>query len=262
MFRPSLEDSTARIQELHDQQIERASQLATVGELASGMAHEIKNPIAGLSNGLDLLVRRIEPDDRLDPIVDEMRDQVRRIDLVVRDLLTFARPTEPTFAHCGLNEVVERALPLVQSAADSGGVTLSTDLEDGLPALWLDGELMGHVVVNLTVNAIQATPNGGRVTLATRGAERFVELAVSDTGEGIPRERMEQIFKPFFTSKHRGSGLGLSITRNIVRRHGGDIRVESDVGHGSVFTLRIPTSLPSAEGHDGPASVQSVEKSP
>lgn len=244
----ALEDSTERIQELHDQQIERASQLATVGELASGMAHEIKNPVAGLSNGLDLMVRRIGQHDWFDPIIDEMRQQVRRIDLVVRDLLTFARPSEPTFTHSDLNEVVERALPLVQSAADSGGVALTTDLEDGLPALWLDEELMGHVVVNLTVNAVQATPNGGRVTLATRAEGRFVELVVSDTGEGIPQERMEQIFKPFFTSKHRGTGLGLSITRNIVKRHGGDIHAESDLGHGSVFTMRVPTSSPPAAG--------------
>lgn len=248
-----LEDSTARIQELHNREIERASQLATVGELASGMAHEIKNPVAGLLNGLDLLVRRIGRHDWFDPIVHEMRQQVRRIDLVVRDLLTFARPTEPTFTHCDLAKVVERALPLVQSAADNGGVGLTTDHEDGLPALWLDEELMGHVVVNLTVNAIQATPKGGQVILATRRGDGCAEFVVTDTGEGIPRDRMEQIFKPFFTSKHRGTGLGLSITRNIVKRHGGEVHAESEVGRGSIFTVRLPVGSPPAGGPDDPA---------
>lgn len=235
-----LERSTARIQELHHREIERASQLATVGELASGVAHEIKNPVVGISNGLDLMMRRVGRDTTLAPIMDEMKHQLSRIELAVRDLLTFARPSEPTPARTDGNSIVERALRLVYPAAEKNGVRIETDLGADLPPVEADLEMMGQAVVNLMMNAVQATPRGGVVRVETSGGTGGFELRVQDSGRGISPEDRDQIFKPFFTTKHQGTGLGLSITREIVDQHDGSIEVLSERGEGAVFRVVLP----------------------
>lgn len=252
-----LEQSTARIRELHQREMERAGQLATVGELASGVAHEIKNPLVGISNGLDLMVKRVGRDSTLEPIVDEMQHQLSRIELAVRDLLTFARPSDPTLARSDANPIVERALRLVHPAAQKRRITVETELDSDLRPVWVDAEMMGQAVVNLVMNAVQATPDGGLVTVVTRSAAAGIELAIRDTGPGIVEERREKIFKPFFTTKHQGTGLGLSITREIIHRHGGTIRVDSEPGQGTTFTIILPPSGgegPDEAATDAPAS--------
>ncbi len=231
--------TSAAVEELHAREIERAGQLATVGELASGVAHEIKNPIAGISGGLDLVMRHTRDHSKLRPVVDEMSRQVSRIDLAVRDLLAFARPATLNFAPTDINETVERALTLVRPSADTKGVLIDVETEE-LPEVLVDEEMIRQSLVNLIINGVQATQADGRVTVITRRAGDSVEICVSDTGKGIPPDQLDQIFKPFFTTKHQGTGLGLSITRNIIVRHGGTISVQSEVGKGTAFTLVLP----------------------
>ena len=238
----ALADTTARMQELHRREIERASQLATVGELAAGVAHEIKNPVVGVSGGLDLVRRRLGSDTPLAPIIDEMGRQLARIQQALQDLLTFARPTTPMLAPVSANGAAERAIRLVQPAADRAGVELRSRLDPLVPRITADEEMVHQALVNVLMNAVQATPPGGRVTVAVgvSGDESAVEITVADTGRGIATEDLEQVFKPFYTTRHTGTGLGLPITREIVVRHGGTISIESTTGVGTLITLRLP----------------------
>jgi len=242
-----LAQASSRVQELHRREIERAQHLATVGELASGVAHEIKNPVVGISNGLDLVRRRVAHDPAVEPIMDEMSRQLARIESAVRDLLTFARPATPALAPADANEVVRRAARLVLPPAEHAGVTIDFRLAPALPELLLDEEQLRQALVNLLMNAVQATASGGRITLASRHQDGALEIEVRDTGRGITPDDLEHVFKPFFTTRHSGTGLGLSISREIVERHGGRIEVQSAVGRGSSFTIVLPVRPTAAE---------------
>lgn len=240
-----LADASERVQELHQREIQRAQQLATVGELASGVAHELKNPLVGVSNGMDLVRRRIGPNPAVEPIMEEMSRQLDRMHGAVRDLLAFARPAEPTLGPVDANHVLERTARLVGAAAERAGISPELSLTHPLPLILADEELLCQALVNLAMNAVQATGEGGKVILSThRGEERDVEIRIADTGRGIPPGELEHIFKPFHTTRHSGTGLGLSITKEIVERHGGRIGVQSRLGGGSAFSVHLP--LPSA----------------
>jgi signal transduction histidine kinase len=234
-----LRASTAQIQELHDQEMRRAAQLASVGELASGIAHEVKNPLAGVASGMNLLAARLGDDPAARDILGQIRAQHDRIETAIRDLLSYARPKEPRLVLVDPQQLVQRVIGLVQAQADATGVRIEHPLSDAVPWIRVDAELMTQALVNLTLNGIQAMRRGGVLTIETRHADHTVRISVSDTGEGIPAGRHEAIFRPFFTTKHRGTGLGLAITRGIVERHGGRLEVESEPGVGSTFTLVV-----------------------
>lgn len=235
-----LSATTARVRELHQREIERAAQLATVGELASGIAHEIKNPVVGVSNGLDLVRRRVGEDTVLTPIMEEMARQLARVQQTLQELLAFARPATPTLAPVSGNHVLERAIRLVQPAASRAGVRIEARPDPALPRFPADEEMLRQAIVNLLMNAVEATPAGGRVVAATRAADDHVELTITDTGRGIPAAELEHVFKPFYTTRHTGTGLGLPISREIVERHGGRIALESTRGAGTRVTVTLP----------------------
>lgn len=247
-----LAEASARVDELHRREIERAHQLATVGELASGVAHEIKNPLVGISNGMDLVMRRVGDDPALAPVATEMARQLDRIEAAVRDLLAYARPSEPAREATQVNRVVERAATLIGPAADRGGVRVRTELDGAVTTVPADEELIRQALVNLLMNAVQASSPGDRVVVATRLVNgEVVEVSVRDRGRGITPQDLENVFKPFYTTRHSGTGLGLSITREIVERHGGTLDVESEVGRGSTFRITLPLHVPAATKSEG-----------
>lgn len=229
-----------RAAELHQREIARAHQLATVGELASGVAHEIKNPVVGISNGLDLVVKHVRDDAKLYPIASEMKRQLSRIETAVRDLLAFARPATPEPAPVPPATVLSRATRLVEPAAEQAGVKIRTKVASDLSRVWMDEELTRQALVNLLMNAVQASAPGGVVEAAVAPVDGGVEYAVTDSGRGIATEDLEKIFRPFYTTRHSGTGLGLSITREIVERQGGGVRVRSRAGEGSTFRIFLP----------------------
>lgn len=235
-----LADATGRVREMHQREIERASQLATVGELASGLAHEIKNPVIGITNGLDLVRRQLAGNTSLEPIMEEMARQLARIDTTVHDLLAFARPAAPQFGRLIANEVIARAVRLIIPAAERAQVHIETLPDPQGPHFQGDEGLVHQALVNVLMNALQATPAGGTIRLVARPDADHLAFEVSDTGRGIPPESLPNIFRPFFTTRHTGTGLGLSITRGIVERHGGTVMVQSTVGVGTTITLRFP----------------------
>lgn len=233
-----LQRSAHRIEELHEQEMRRAAQLASVGELASGIAHEIKNPLVGAASGLDLVARRITDDPGAASIVEQVRFQLRRIESAIRDLLSYARPSDPRRARVDPTQLLDRVLQLIRPQAETAGVRLEKVVPaEPVPKLRLDPEQMTQALVNLALNGIQAMRDGGILTLAVRSTGDVARISITDTGPGIAPEEIERIFRPFFTTKHEGTGLGLAISRGIVERHGGRLEVDSTPGQGSTFTL-------------------------
>lgn len=242
-----LSTSAERLQALHEQELRRAAQLASVGELASGIAHEMKNPIVGLATGLDILAAQRSPDGPRDTLLDQMHEQLHRLESAIRDLLSYARPKKPMLTSADPRDLVDRAIALVRPQADAAGVKIETRSSDGAARLRADPELMTQALVNLALNGVQAMGPGGRLTVTTASVNGAIRIEIADTGPGVPANQLEFIFRPFYTTKHRGTGLGLSISRGIVERHGGRLEVASSVGDGTTFTLVFPANGANAE---------------
>jgi hypothetical protein len=220
----------------HARQIQQASKLATVGELAAGIAHEIRNPLAGIGAAVEVLGETRNGDQE---IVAEIRHQVKRLNTTLTDLLDFARFRERSLAPCAVADLVHRMLALVRPDAQKHRIEIQVELPADLPAIRADAMQVQQALLNVLLNAIQAMPDGGTLTVRATARAACVALAITDTGVGIAPENQAKIFSPFFTTKHRGTGLGLAITRTIIEKHGGRITVTSTPGRGTTFTLEF-----------------------
>jgi signal transduction histidine kinase len=239
--------SRGEVEQLHQRELERAQQLATVGELASGVAHEIRNPLTGVLGALDIALRKLAADDASRPFLSEAQEQLRRIEAATTQLLRYARPPAMREMPVDANQLVERAVNVLAAQARTAQVDLRTERAAGPTVVRVDPELMVQVLVNLMLNGIEAMPSGGTLTVSVTSAAREARIGVRDTGPGIPPERRAEIFRPFFTTKHKGTGLGLSISQQIVTRHGGALRLEDTPGGGASFVV----TLPLADGSGG-----------
>jgi len=237
-----LQRSRAEILRLHEQDMERAQQLATVGEMASGIAHEVRNPLTGVLGALDLALKRLEPDDPGRPLLEEAQQQLRRIEATTTQLLRYARP--PTLREVVVEprQLVERAVRVVEPNAHAAGVTVRVEHTDEPVNVRVDPELMVQVLLNLMLNGIDAMSDGAELTVWTTVHSPEVWIGVRDTGPGVPEDIRAEIFRPFYTTKNKGSGLGLPISRQIVERHGGGLRLEETPGGGATFIIELPLS--------------------
>lgn len=236
-----------RCQRVHDTEMLQAEHLATMGELAAGVAHEIRNPLAGIAGAIEIISKDFPKDHPDREILEDLRQEVHRIEKVLNDLLLYARPKRPQFGLSDLKETVARTLHLARQQTGSKHIEFSIQIPPELPAFRMDPEQLHQVLLNLVLNGIQAMEREGKVTIAavTHGTgvgrhSDWVEISVSDTGPGIPPESLERIFRPFFTTKRGGTGLGLSLCRRIISQHGGTLTAESEVGKGSRFLIRLP----------------------
>lgn len=221
-------------------ELAQAEHLAELGQLAASVAHEIKNPIAGLRGAMEVMRSQHQLDDPRFAMFHEGLAQIRRLDGLVKDLLAYARPLSLQLEALPLHLVVESTLPFVQDQAREGQVRITAEVPPDLPPVHADPQRLQQVLVNLIQNGIQATPPGGQVHLSAFLCEGEVALTVKDTGAGIPPEVLRKIFQPFYTTKHIGTGLGLSIVHRIVGAHGGRIEVASRPGEGAAFTVYLP----------------------
>lgn len=239
-----LRESAMRIRDLHAEQMRRAEQLATVGELAAGIAHELKTPLLGLSSGTQLLNRHLDPGDREGRhLTGEMLQRIQRMETAIQDLLNYARPSPARLSRLDLNAIVERALRLVEPRAERSGVLIHRDLASGLPHLQVDPEQIGQVLINLVLNGIEAMVAGGHLEVETRRTGAAIQVVVNDSGPGISPAERERVFRPFYTTKHTGTGLGLAIVRQIVERHGGGVSVGEAPQGGAQFVVSLPTDV-------------------
>ncbi len=233
----------ARLQE----QMHRSESLATVSVMAAGLAHELGNPLAVIGNRIECMEQEIK-EHREGEFLNEdlvtLREHVRRLDGVIRDMLSLAREGAGDDESVALNAVAARVVRILERTYVARKVRLETDFDDSLPTLTGSEKAIETVCVNLMMNALDATPREGTVSVRTLASDGggAVDLEVEDTGSGIPAELRHRIFEPFFTTKKagRGTGLGLAVCRSIVERHGGSITVQSQPGSGSRFTVSLP----------------------
>jgi two-component system NtrC family sensor kinase len=227
--------------------IRRADRLSSLGMLTAGLAHEIRNPLVAIRTFTQLLPERYQDQEFRELFQSLAMKEVDRICGLVNDLLSFARPSTPNMSAQDVSEVVGNIARILQSQAKEKDVKIGLHMAARLPKIFIDKEQIKQVCMNLILNAIQSIEGGGSVEIGTHlfgenGARRFVQIEVRDTGVGIPEKDIENIFNPFFTTKKDGSGLGLSISHQIIKEHGGYIVVESEVGRGTSFFIRLPVS--------------------
>ncbi len=239
--------------------LRRADRLSSLGLLTAGLAHEIRNPLVAIRTFTQLLPERYEDAEFREGFQGLALKEVDRICGLINDLLSFARPSRPNVAEENMNDVVDGIARILETEAKEKGVEITRNFALNLPKVWIDREQMKQVFMNLILNAIQAMKEGGSIFISTRLTSRngaapsgqFLQVEVRDTGVGIPAENLDHIFDPFFTSKDEGSGLGLSISHQIVQEHGGYVTVESEVGMGTTFFVNLPIGKPIRQLNNG-----------
>jgi signal transduction histidine kinase len=239
----ALRRSQSELEAFYRERMVRADRFATVGEIATGLAHEIKNPLAGLSGALELLAEDLQRDPRQAEIIDEMRHQVKRLTHTMESLLSFARPARARLRSTDVNGTIEKVLFLIRQQA-RGGVEVHQQLGADLPTVLADPFQLEQVFLNLCLNACQAMRDGGRLTVTSRLGEGHVIVEIADTGPGIPADLRAQVFKPFFTTKREGNGLGLAISARILAEHGGHIGFRCPPDGGTTFTVTLQQVRP------------------
>lgn len=229
--------------------IRRADRLSSLGMLTAGLAHEIRNPLVAIRTFTQLLPERYQEPEFRNKFQALALKEVDRICGLVNDLLSFARPTVPNVSAENVNEIVESIVRILETEAKEKEVQIYRRLATHLPKIFIDKEQIKQVSMNVILNALQSIEGRGVVEVSTRpftknGSEQYVQIEVRDSGVGIPEKDLEDIFNPFFTTKKDGSGLGLSISHQIVQEHGGYIVVESQVGKGTTFFINLPVRQP------------------
>ena len=227
--------------------IRRADRLASLGTLTAGLAHEIRNPLVAIKTFTHLLPERIDDEEFRDKFLRIAAGEVDRISSLVTELLDFARPSDPKLAMENINLILDGMILLVSTEMNKKQITHVKSYDSNLPSVETDREQIKQVFLNILLNAIEATPQRGEITIKTRsfmkpGGEPYVQIEFTDTGCGISADHLEEIFNPFFTTKTTGSGLGLSISNQIVRDHRGYIDVESQLNKGSSFFVNLPVN--------------------
>lgn len=233
---------------LHEQ-LRHADRLATLGILAAGVAHELNEPLGNILGYAQLAKKCPGLPEQAGKDIDRIETASLRAREIIKNMLLFSRQKAPIRRKTNLNDIVSEGMFFFEARCERSGVELTRELEEGLPDVVADADQLNQALVNLVVNALQAMPSGGRLTLRTKSADSTVSLSVEDTGCGMSEEVVEKLFIPFFTTKDigQGTGLGLPVAHGIVAAHGGWIRVDSEVGKGSAFEIRLPVSREDTE---------------
>jgi two-component system NtrC family sensor kinase len=247
-----VESRTAELRDAHEHLI-HTERLSSLGQLSASIAHEINNPLAGILTFAKLVSRTLAegpPDDArrasLQKNLALIERETQRCSAIVKNLLDFARERPMQPRPLDPRGPLEEALSLVGNQAQTHGIEIARDLPP-VPEVFADFGQLRQAFVNIAMNACEAMGTSGRLHVATRTKDGAVEIAFTDTGPGIPQERLSRIFDPFFTTKEKGTGLGLSVVYGIVERHRGDVMVESELGKGTTFTIRIPVAVAGAD---------------
>lgn len=263
-----LAENRAEIERLHQFQMARAEHLATIGELAAGLAHEIRNPLAGIAGVVEVMGRELPKESSSRAVLPEVQNEIHHIQAILNDLLAYARPRPPEFHPADLNATVEQAVFLARQQVRTKPIEITLDGDKTLPRISLDPVQIQQVVLNLLLNGIQAIQGQGKIEVALRqelfqastdgksatresvgagdamskfaGQGEWAVIRIRDTGKGIPHDSLAKIFKPFFTTRKEGTGLGLPLAKGIVECHKGRIEVTSELGQGAQFEVWLP----------------------
>jgi signal transduction histidine kinase len=235
-----LRESREEIERLHRTQMSRAEHLATLGEMATGLAHEIRNPLAGIAGVIEIISRDLPASSPARAVVKDVRQEIARINHIVTDLLQTARPHPPRVRKGDLNTTVEHAVMLGRQQAQAKSIAIELQKDPALTEIEHDSDQIHQVMLNLMLNAMQAIDKNGKIVVTLRTEGQTAVIEVTDNGRGIPASELPNIFRPFYTTKGEGTGLGLSLARRIVEDHQGAIDVSSEIGKGTTFAVILP----------------------
>ncbi|MFO7891844.1 MAG: cache domain-containing protein [bacterium] len=246
----SLRERDEKLKERAQQTIQESGRLATIGQLAAGVAHELNNPLGGVLMYSHLLLEKFNANDSDRENLEKIVNQATRCKKIVKGLLDFARQTEPKVELSDINELLKETLVLIENQASFQNISIKKEFLSSLPKVMIDGSQFQQVFINIALNAAESMEENyeekGELKIQTRVSKnnRFVEINFNDTGCGIPEENIKRVFEPFYTTKEvgRGTGLGLAISYGIVQRNNGTISVKSEVGKGTTFTIRLPVN--------------------
>jgi len=226
--------------ELLRSEVAEKEKFKAIATLASGIAHEVKNPLSTLKTFIDYLPAKHNDPEFMSKFSRLGNQEIERVNNLVHNLLNFAKPTPPEFKATDINKLIEETIGLIENSAQKNNITIHHSSQSTVhSSLSLDQNQIKQALLNILLNAIDAMPNGGTLTITTLSKNKFYEIEITDTGSGIAKDDLKHIFEPFFTKKDTGTGLGLSITYGIVEEHKGKIEVESTVGVGTTFRIKL-----------------------
>ena len=245
-FNQMIENFQRTQQELfryHQKELMDANKLATVGEMAARLAHEVRNPLMGIANSIEIIIGEMQ-DNPNKPILEEIKRQANRVNIAISNLLKFSRSTDISMSEGNINEIVTNLVFFLRNQKQNKDITFITTLDADIQSFSFDTEQIENVLLNLGINAVQAIQDQGKITFVTTFSPeaKMVKIAVEDTGSGVPAEKVPDIFKPFFTTRTEGTGLGLAISKDIIEKHNGKISFENKETGGCIFTINLPTN--------------------
>jgi len=218
----------------------QANKFKVIGELAAGIAHEIRNPLGSIQGSLEILRKDYKPEDSKYEFLNILLKEVTRLNKVITDFLNYARPALPNLIDTEINQLIGETVLILSPQVAKKEITLKTNLHKNLPRIKADPSQLKQVFINLILNSLEAIENKGEITISTHLDRNRVIVSFQDTGKGMSEETKGKIFTPFFSTKENGAGLGLGIVERIIQNHKGEIKVESYFGRGTVFTLSFP----------------------
>lgn len=225
------------------EQVKRADRLSAIGQLAAGLAHEVRNPLASIGGAIDILEKDSSGERRAE-FLTVIKMECRRLDRLLSNLLDFARPRPPQLESVEVQSLIESVVGLTSHTASRASIDFRKDLTPALPVIQGDPEQLKQVILNLTLNAIQAMPQGGRITFSARKEGENILVQVADEGPGITEGEIDRIFDPFYTTKDTGTGLGLSVAYQILTQHRGRITARRNPDKGMTFSIWLPLTQP------------------
>ena len=223
-----------------EEQLSRAKHLSSLGEMVAGVSHEIRNPLGIISSSAELLKKKMDGDKGLSRIPDIIIEESSRLNHIITDFLNYARPKTPNRYACRIQDIISKNIRFLSTDLDQKGYRIRTDFDTELPEIHADADMLYQAFLNILINAMQAMPDGGEIAIMVKASNNSLWIVFDDQGGGVTKETMEKIWDPFYTTKEKGTGLGLGIVKNIIEAHEGQIRIDNRPEGGARVSIRLP----------------------